>query len=77
MLRNDAGSSLQEARNWGLRFEPSPDRMDPSLSPLRARSAADRERGVFLPAIRTLSCSNVCVGGPLTPESLEKGDESD
>lgn len=37
----------------------------------------DREQEVFLPAIRTLSRSNVCVGGPLTPASLEKGDESD
>lgn len=37
----------------------------------------NREPGVFLAAIRTLSCSNVHVGGPLTPESLEEGDESD
>lgn len=37
----------------------------------------DREQEVFLPAIRTFSCSNVCVGGPLTLASLEMGDESD
>lgn len=47
MLRNDADSSLQEARNWGLRSEPRPDPADLSLSPLRARREAGRGAGSF------------------------------
>lgn len=72
VLRNDAGWSPLEARNWGLRFEPSPDCEGPSLSLLCVWSEAGQGAGSF-PASDQDFILQQCVCG-WTPDTRAFGE---